>query len=64
MVFVAGVFGAICLAIWSTRRAAERAPATGQNLASELVWGAIPWLMILAATIPAVIAIVAARAAD
>jgi heme/copper-type cytochrome/quinol oxidase subunit 2 len=64
MVFAAGVFGAICLATWSTRRAAERAPASGQNLASELVWGAIPCLTILAATILAVMAIAAARAVN
>jgi heme/copper-type cytochrome/quinol oxidase subunit 2 len=57
----AGVFAVMFLAIWGTRRAAERAPTFGQNLASELVWAAIPCLIVLAAAIPAVMAIVSAR---
>jgi heme/copper-type cytochrome/quinol oxidase subunit 2 len=61
-VLAAGVLAAMFLAIWSTRRTAERAPALG--LASELVWAAIPCLMILAAATAAVMAIVSARAGD
>lgn len=61
-VLAAGVLAAMLLAIWSTRRTAERAPALG--LASELVWAAIPCLMILAAATTAVMAIVSARASD
>ena len=55
-VLAAGVLAVMFLAIWSTRRrTAERAPALG--LASELVWAAIPCLMILAAATTAVLAI-------
>ena len=57
----AGVFAAMFLAIWGTRRTAERAPTFGQHFASELVWAAIPCLIVLAAAIPAVMAIVSAR---
>jgi protoheme IX farnesyltransferase len=56
----AGVFAAMFHAIWSTR--ARAAPtAFRQSFATELVWAAIPCLMILAASIPAVIAIVSAH---
>lgn len=63
-VFAVGVLAAMFLAIWSTRPAAERAPALGQNLASKLVWAAIPCLMILAAATTAVMAIVSAHAGE
>jgi len=53
----AGVFATMFLAIWSSHRAAPPAPAFRQSLASELVWAAIPCLMIVVAAIPAVIAI-------
>jgi heme/copper-type cytochrome/quinol oxidase subunit 2 len=53
----AGVFATMFLAIWSSRRDGLRPPSFRQNLAAELVWAAIPCLMILAAAIPAVIAI-------
>jgi heme/copper-type cytochrome/quinol oxidase subunit 2 len=59
-----GVFVAMFLSIWSTRRAADRAAAFAQSVASELVWAAIPCLMMLAAAIPAVMAIVSARVGD
>jgi heme/copper-type cytochrome/quinol oxidase subunit 2 len=59
-----GVFVAMFLSIWSTRGAADRAAAFVQSAASELVWAAIPCLMILAAAIPAVMAIVSGRAGD
>jgi heme/copper-type cytochrome/quinol oxidase subunit 2 len=57
----AGVFAAMFLAIWSTRRAAANGPAFGHSFASELVWAAIPCLMLLAAAIPAVIAVAQAH---
>jgi heme/copper-type cytochrome/quinol oxidase subunit 2 len=54
----AGVFAAMFLAIWSTRRAAPAPSLFRQSFVSELVWAAIPCLMMLAAAIPAAIAIV------
>jgi heme/copper-type cytochrome/quinol oxidase subunit 2 len=45
-------------AIWSSRREDSHPPYFRQNLAAELVWAAIPCLIILAAAIPAAIAIV------
>ena len=57
-VVAAGVLVTALLAIWSTRRSAERATALAPSLASELVWTAIPSLMLLAAAIPAVMAFV------
>jgi heme/copper-type cytochrome/quinol oxidase subunit 2 len=60
-----GVFAAMFVSIWSTRRATAAAPtALRQSFAMELVWAAIPCLMILAAAVPAVIAIVSAYARD
>ena len=53
----AGVFATMLLSIWSSRRDASHPPSFRQNLAAELVWAAIPCLMIAAAAIPAVIAI-------
>jgi heme/copper-type cytochrome/quinol oxidase subunit 2 len=57
MLVAAGVFATMFLAIWSSRRDGLRPPTFRQNLAAELVWAAIPCLMILTAAIPAVIAI-------
>ena len=54
---VAGVLATMFLAIWSSRRDGLRPPSFRQNLAAEVVWTAIPCLMILGAAIPAVIAI-------
>jgi heme/copper-type cytochrome/quinol oxidase subunit 2 len=56
-----GVFIAILLSIWSSRRSADRAPDFHQDIVAELVWAVIPCLMIIAAAIPAAIAIIAAR---
>jgi heme/copper-type cytochrome/quinol oxidase subunit 2 len=56
----AGVFAAMFLSIWSTRRVPSVQTIPGQRFAAELVWAAIPCLMILAAAIPAVIAVVSA----
>jgi heme/copper-type cytochrome/quinol oxidase subunit 2 len=57
-VVAAGVFAAMFLAIWSSRREDSHPPYFRQNLAAELAWAAIPCLIILAAAIPAAIAIV------
>jgi heme/copper-type cytochrome/quinol oxidase subunit 2 len=56
----AGVFAAMFLAIWSTRRTRPAHAAFRQGFATELVWAAIPCFMVLAAAIPAAIAIVSA----
>ena len=53
-----GVFIAMFLAIWSTRRAPAAQATFRQSAATELVWAAIPCLMILAAAIPAIIGII------
>jgi heme/copper-type cytochrome/quinol oxidase subunit 2 len=60
-VVAGGVAVAVFLSIWSTSDAATRAPVLRQRLAKELVWAAIPCLMILAAAIPAVLAILLAH---
>ena len=59
-----GVFATMFAAIWSSRRDGSDAPSARQHLAMELVWAAIPCLMIVAAAIPAVIAIAAPSAGD
>ena len=56
-VVTAGVYAAMFLAIWSSRRQDSRPPFFRQNLAVEVVWAAIPCLIVLAAAIPAAIAI-------
>jgi len=61
---VAGVFAAMFVSIWSTRRAPAALTAFRQSFATELVWAAIPCLMMLAAAIPAIIAIVSAHTGD
>lgn len=55
---VTGVAATTVVALWSTRESAARR-ASRQSLGVELVWTAIPCLMLLAAVIPAVLAIVA-----
>lgn len=52
-----GVFGTMFLSIWSSRPGDASQPSARQNVAAEFVWAAIPCLMIVAAAIPAVIAI-------
>ena len=56
-----GVFSTMFLSLWSTRRCAARAGAFRQSLATEFIWTAIPCLMMLAAAIPAVVAVVLGR---
>ena len=57
-----GVFAAMFFAIWRSHRRASPAPSYRQSLASELVWAAIPCLIVVAAAFPAVAAIAAASA--
>jgi cytochrome c oxidase subunit II len=52
------VFSTIFLSLWSTRRCGARAGAFRQSLVIEFIWTAIPCLMVLAAAIPAVVAVV------
>jgi heme/copper-type cytochrome/quinol oxidase subunit 2 len=59
-----GVFTAMFFAIWSSHRAASQAASSDHSLATELVWAAIPCLMIAAAAFPAVRAVTALSVAD
>ena len=58
MLVTAGVFAAMFLSIWSTRRVPSVQTIPGQRFAAELVWAAIPCFMILAAAAAGAIAIV------
>jgi heme/copper-type cytochrome/quinol oxidase subunit 2 len=53
-----GAFLAMYLAIWRTRDDPARAPAFRQHIVSELIWASIPILMLLAAALPAALAVV------
>jgi len=55
--FTVGIFVTMLVSIWSTRDRVETRLRPGQSLAGELVWAAIPCLMIVAAAIPAGVAI-------
>jgi len=54
----AGVFATMLLSIRNARLNDLCPDAVRQSLAVELVWAAIPWLMIVAAALPAATAIV------
>jgi cytochrome c oxidase subunit 2 len=58
-VLVAGVFAAMFVAIWGTRRSAGRLEHFRQSATVEVVWAAIPCLMLIAAALPAARLIVA-----
>jgi len=53
----AGVFATMFLSIWSSRRGGVAENSARQSVAAELVWAAIPCLMIVAAAIPAITAV-------
>ena len=55
----AGVFATMFLSIWSSRHGGAHDGTARQSVAAELVWAAIPCLMIMAAAIPAVMAVAA-----
>lgn len=58
----AGVFATMVAMICSISGDAARPPAFRQRLAVELMWAAIPCLLIVAAAIPAVIASISVHA--
>lgn len=53
VIFVLGVFVAMFVSIWSTHRRSEGCLHSRQSLGLELVWAAIPCLMLVSAAIPA-----------
>jgi heme/copper-type cytochrome/quinol oxidase subunit 2 len=57
VIFVLGVFVAMFISNWSTRPGSEARLHSGQSLGVELVWAAIPCLMLLSAAIPATVLI-------
>jgi heme/copper-type cytochrome/quinol oxidase subunit 2 len=60
-----GVFATMLVAIWSTRGTTTNSPADfKQSFATELVWAAIPCLMMVAAAIPALVAMASRHAGD
>jgi heme/copper-type cytochrome/quinol oxidase subunit 2 len=56
-VVAAGVFLMMYLSVWSTRSQPERAATYRQHIVSELVWLTIPILMLIAAAVPAALAV-------
>jgi heme/copper-type cytochrome/quinol oxidase subunit 2 len=58
-ILAAGVFVTMFLAIWNTRRTSNGVARFHQTAIAEVVWAAIPCLMVIAAAIPAASAIIA-----
>jgi heme/copper-type cytochrome/quinol oxidase subunit 2 len=56
-VVAAGVFVMMYLSVWSTRSNPERAVTYRQHIVSEFVWLTIPILMLIAAAVPAAMAV-------
>jgi heme/copper-type cytochrome/quinol oxidase subunit 2 len=63
VVVAAGVFLAMYFSVWSTRDHGGRAAGFRQHIVSELLWATIPILMLVAAALPAAIAIASRNAA-
>lgn len=61
--FVLGVFVTMFFSIWSTGRRPEARLHLRQSLAAEMLWAAIPCLMLVAAAIPAALLILTPPAA-
>jgi heme/copper-type cytochrome/quinol oxidase subunit 2 len=59
VIVAVSVFAAMFFAICNARRSGNTAARFRQSVAAELVWAAIPCLMIIAAATPAVALIVA-----
>jgi heme/copper-type cytochrome/quinol oxidase subunit 2 len=59
----AGVLVAMYLSVWSTRNDPERADGYRKHVAAELVWTSIPILILIAAAVPAVVAVLSANPA-
>jgi heme/copper-type cytochrome/quinol oxidase subunit 2 len=55
----AGVFAAMFLAIWNSRRSSESRPYFHRRAAVEIVWAVIPCMMLVVCAIPAVRRIIA-----
>jgi heme/copper-type cytochrome/quinol oxidase subunit 2 len=55
----AGVFATALLALYGSRPAADCDARLRRSTATELVWTLIPFLMMLAAAIPAAVAVIA-----
>jgi heme/copper-type cytochrome/quinol oxidase subunit 2 len=53
----AGVFLVMYLSVWNTRSHPERASTYRQHIVSEFVWLTIPVLMLIAAAVPAAMAV-------
>jgi heme/copper-type cytochrome/quinol oxidase subunit 2 len=54
----AATFVAMYRAIWSNRNDPARVSAFRRSIASEFFWATIPLLMLLAAALPAVMAVI------
>jgi heme/copper-type cytochrome/quinol oxidase subunit 2 len=63
VVVAVGVFATMFLAILSTRCSGEANDSFRQSAFTEIVWALIPCLMVVAAAVPAAIAIVSSHAA-
>jgi len=59
-----GVFATMFVAVCSSPRDRSQPSPTRQHLAIELIWAAIPCLMIVAAALPAVMTITSQGAGD
>jgi heme/copper-type cytochrome/quinol oxidase subunit 2 len=59
-----GVFVAMFLSICRVQRRPQGPPESGRGLAMELLWAAIPCLMVIAAVIPAALEILVVESAD
>ena len=55
----AGVFATALLALYGSRPAADWDARLRRSTATELVWTLVPFLMMLAAAIPAAVAVIA-----
>jgi heme/copper-type cytochrome/quinol oxidase subunit 2 len=60
----AGVFVAMFLSVCRAQRRPEGPPGVRRGLATELLWAAIPCLMVIAAVIPAALKILVVESAD
>jgi heme/copper-type cytochrome/quinol oxidase subunit 2 len=58
-ILAAGVFVTMFLSIWNSRRSSNGVGRFHQTAVAEVVWAAIPCLMVIAAAIPAAIVIIA-----
>lgn len=64
MLGAVGVFAAILSATWRSHRIAAPSKSSDRSVATELMWAAIPCLMIVAAATPAVIGVARSNVGD